>query len=220
MDVINKKNYKVYHLIYDKSKSTQSNLFAILPNEFVPKSLPQRSTQNIPTDSMAMLSFIQERCIAYYRTVWDFDVNESYGMFVSVNPLFRGMGLSSYLYILNAHKAEKRGLKKHLADFSATSGLGPRESKKVFNKLYGKLGMTLVEPGMPEMTGYTSRISGNTPIRMLCRNYVVRFPEIYSQRSQWCSKSRKLSTSIVRKSKSRTRSRSKSRSRSRKWSAS
>ena len=175
------KQFRVFHLIYSEtSGEVQSNVWVILPTSLIPKYFSNTIIKYVVMCDKSIISSVMNDSIAYYHTCWDFTSSESRGIFLSVKPPYRGLGLSSYLYILNAHEAQNQGIIYHLADFSATSGLSNTEYNKVFNKLYGKLSMKLIEPGMPEMFGYTSVISGNTVTRVFYRNYVCNHPSIYN----------------------------------------
>lgn len=168
-------------MIYSqRSAQDQANVFVILPLSLIPKHFPNISVKGVILCDKNIISSVINDCIAYYHTAWDLISCESNGIFLSVKPPYRGFGLSSYLYILNAHEAQKQGIIYHLADFSATSGLSNTEYRKVFNKLYGKLSMKFIEPGMPEMIGNTAIISGNTVTRVFYRKYVINYPSIYN----------------------------------------
>ena len=134
--------------------------------------------------------------IAYYISYWDTKIDEdagekmSHGHFLSVKPEERGKGLGVFLYILNAELALNNGLETHEADFAVINDpdnkLSSQEKNLIFQKLYGKIGMTRADSSAMEMKGSTRMMTGLVARRAFCSKFIKKFPNIYNVNCDWC----------------------------------
>jgi len=206
MDVLNSTNYKLLYLYkYDKGKQYNNYFFIFpkvykLPDQLNSLEIKQEFDMNDPAN-IDVLRELNNNCIAYYKSYWDEEEKpdelfekKSLGTFLSVNKKYRGKGLGQYLYILNAQLAADKGFLKHEADFAVdvdTEGLSKasqiKKLHKVFDKIYGKLGLQMAPQPAAEFFGNTLVISGSTTTKQLCINYIQKFPELYNIDSSWCT---------------------------------
>tara|TARA_Y100000389_G_scaffold192505_1_gene220037 strand:- start:353 stop:1060 length:708 start_codon:yes stop_codon:yes gene_type:complete len=231
MDVLNSANYKLLYLYkYDKDK-LYHNRFYILPQNYqLPNPLNSDQIQKLDLtnpENIDIIKQLNDNSIADYRSYWDEEQEpgepyqkKSSGGFLLVKPEYRGTGLGQYLYILNAQLAAENGFLKHEADFGVevdTHGLSKssqiKKIHKVFDKIYGKLGLQMAPQPAAEFFGNTTVISGSTTTRQFCQNYIKKFPKFYNENSSWCidasirrgGKTKKSKTKKSKTKKSKTK---------------
>ena len=161
MNCINEDNYQLIRFVRRASDSIE-NFFLIFnkASDFYREhetELDRHVSDKSPPNDWA------DHCIAYYISYWDTKIDEdesekiSHGHFLSVKHEERGKGLGVFLYMLNADLALNNGIETHEADFSVINDpdnkLSSQEKNLIFQKLYGKIGMTRADSSAMEMKG-------------------------------------------------------------------